>query len=189
MCRSWQSVLYHWVSSVLACRKVHSIFMGSAAESGYRQVCFLHSSAHLWLCLLLISELGLIRIPLQPGICITESHRQKIKKNGEKDASRGELYRVYVCFRAFVIFTKQKSPLLWLSWHSSIHLKRNCKCLRNNLKLFGWSSLSELPPSIALLRMAGESLIFVTCGCWQLYCYGGLMKAPGWFHTHLNEEK
>lgn len=75
VCRSWRSVLHHSVSGALACRKVHSIFMGSAAESGYSQVCFLHSSPCFWLCVLLISELGLIRIPLRPGICFTESHR------------------------------------------------------------------------------------------------------------------
>lgn len=74
-CRSWRSALHHSVSGALACRKVHSIFMGSAAESGYSQVCFLHSSPCFWLCVLLISELGLIRIPLQHGIRFTESHR------------------------------------------------------------------------------------------------------------------
>lgn len=37
-CRSWQSVVHRLVSSVLACRKVHSIFMGSAAVSGCSQV-------------------------------------------------------------------------------------------------------------------------------------------------------
>lgn len=63
--------------------------MASMAEAGYRLVCFLHSSACFWLCLLLISELGLIRIAVQSGICITERHRQKIKKNRGKDAGGG----------------------------------------------------------------------------------------------------
>lgn len=70
--------------------------MGSVAESGYRQVCFLHGSACFWLCFLLISELGLSRIAAQPGICITESHREKIKKNGGKDAGGGGMQRVCV---------------------------------------------------------------------------------------------
>ena len=73
---------------------------------------------------------------LQPGICVTESHRQKIKKNGEKDASGGGKCRVYVCFGAFVVFTEPMSPLILLSWCTPIHLKRNCTCLRNSLKVF-----------------------------------------------------
>lgn len=89
--------------------------MGSVAESGYSQVCFLHRSARLWLCVLPISELGLIRIPLQSGICISESHRQKIKRNGEKDASGKGNARAYVCFGAFVVFTEPISPLILLS--------------------------------------------------------------------------
>lgn len=45
-------------------------------KSGYSQVCFLHSSACLWLCLLLISELGLLSIGLQLAIFVTESQRR-----------------------------------------------------------------------------------------------------------------
>lgn len=65
------------------------MLMESVAESGCSQVCFLHGSSCSWFCLLLISELGLIRIAVQPGICITESHRQKIKKNEGKGAGGG----------------------------------------------------------------------------------------------------
>lgn len=67
---------------------------------------FLHSSARLSLCLLLISEAGLTKTALQPGMCITESRRQKIKRNGEKDEEGGEIQN-NVCLGFYSLLSPQ----------------------------------------------------------------------------------
>lgn len=70
--------------------------MASMAEAGYRQVCFLHSLACFWLCLLLISELGIVRIAVQSGICITARTDRGLKRTEEKMLVEGEMQRVCV---------------------------------------------------------------------------------------------
>lgn len=83
---------------------------------------------------MLISELGLLNIALQLAIFVTASHR-RLKRMGKRMlVAGGNAEDMCVLGHLYSLPSQHhfKEPADFAD--AFIHLKKNCKCLRNNLK-------------------------------------------------------